>query len=409
MNRVAENYVRLALAVGRHDPDYVDAYYGPPAWKEEARERPLAEIRSEAAGLLAELRARPSDAGDELVRLRHQYLTRHLEAMLARIEMLSGKRLSFDEESRALYDAVAPRRGAEYFEGILDQLESLVPGHGPLPERIDRFRQGFVIPLDRLDAVLEATAAECRRRTMEHVELPPGESFRIELVRDKPWVAYNWYQGNFQSLIQVNTSLPVFLDRAIDIGCHEGYPGHHVHNALLEKNFVRDRGWPELSIYLLFSPQSLIAEGTANFGIEVAFPGEERVRFERETLCPLAGLDPEQAGRYFEVVTLTRRLSYSWNEAARGVLDGRMDRAQAVDFLVRYNLSSPAEAEQLIQFIERFRSYVINYNHGQDLVCDHVEQRGGTTENPAKRWEVLAALLTSPRVPSGLQVVGSRA
>ncbi|MES1245956.1 MAG: hypothetical protein ABUT39_30390 [Acidobacteriota bacterium] len=411
MDRIAENYVRLALAVGRHDPDFVDAYYGPPAWKEEAaaRERPLDELRSEAETLLAELRARPSDSGDELVRLRHQYLTRQLEAVRARIDMLAGRRLSFDEESRALYDAVAPRHGAEYFEGILDRLETRVPGDGPLPERIDRFRQRFVIPLDRLEAVLHATAEECRRRTLEHVELPPGESFRIELVSGQPWAAYNWYQGNYRSRIQVNTSLPVFLDRAIDIGCHEGYPGHHVYNVLLEKHLVRERGWPELSIYLLFSPQSLIAEGTANFGIEVAFPGEERMRFERDRLCPLAGLDPDQIGRYAEVTALTRRLSYAWNEAARGYLDGFMSRAQAIDFLVRWNLSSSLEAEHLLQFIERFRSYVINYNHGEDLVREHVESRGGTAENPARRWEVLGTLLTSPRLPAGLQVVGSPA
>jgi hypothetical protein len=50
---------------------------------------------------------------------------------------------------------------------------------------------------------------------------------------------------------------------------------------LLEKNLLRDRGWIEFSVYPLFSPQSLIAEGTANYGIEVAFPPAERLQFER--------------------------------------------------------------------------------------------------------------------------------
>jgi hypothetical protein len=405
MDRVAESYARLVLAVGQHDPDYVDAYYGPPAWKEEsdAHKRPLAELRAEAAGLVEELRAHPASSSDGMVRLRHQYLSRQLESMVARIDMLSGKRLSFDEESQALYDAVAPHHGAEHFQGILDQLEKLVPGDGSLPERIERFRQDFVIPRERLDTVFQAAIDECRRRTLEHVELPPGESFQVEYVTDKPWSGYNWYKGNFHSLIQVNTDLPIFIERAIDLACHEGYPGHHVYNALLEKNLVRNRSWPEFSVYALFSPQSLIAEGTANFGIEVAFPGEERVRFEREKLFPLAGLDPSQAARYYEVQTLTQKLSYAGNEAARRYLDGEITREQAIDWLVRYNLSAPDRAEQRTRFMDRYRSYVINYNYGQDLVREYIERQGGTEKNPQKRWEEFETLLASPRLPSGLR------
>jgi hypothetical protein len=408
MNQIAESYVRLVLAVGQHDPDYVDAYYGPPAWQEEAgaRKRPLAELRSEAAALLETLRAAPSSSSEEMLRLRHQYLTRQIESMVARIDMLSGKKLSFDEESKALYDAVAPHYGAEHFQGILDQLETLVPGDPAdtsLPERIERFRQGFVIPRERLDSVFQAAIDECRRRTLEHVEVPAGESFQVEYVNDKPWSGYNWYKGGFHSLIQVNTDLPIFIDRAIDLACHEGYPGHHVYNALLEKNLVRDRGWPEFSVYALFSPQSLIAEGTANFGIEVAFPGEERVRFEREKLFPLAGLDATQAARYYEVQALTQKLSYAGNEAARRYLDGEITRAQAVDWMVRYNLSAPERAEQRTRFMDRYRSYVINYNYGQDLVREYIERQGGTAADPVKRWEEFEKLLASPRLPSGLR------
>lgn len=405
MDRVAESYVKLVLAVGQHDPDYVDAFYGPPAWKEEAdaHKRPLADLRSEAAGLIEELRAHPAGSSDEMVRLRHQYLTRQLESMVARIDMLSGKRLSFDEESQALYDSVAPHQGAEHFQEILGQLEKLVPGDGPLPDRIERFRQGFVIPREKLGTVFQAAIDECRRRTLEHMELPPGESFQVEYVTDKPWSGYNWYKGNYHSLIQVNTDLPIFIERAIDLACHEGYPGHHVYNALLEKNLVRDRNWPELSVYALFSPQSLIAEGTANFGIEVAFPGPERVRFEREKLFPLAGLDASQAERYYEVQALTQQLSYAGNEAARRYLDGEITREQAVDWMVRYNLYAPERAEQRTRFMERYRSYVINYNYGQDLVREYIERRGGTEANPEKRWAELKTLLGSPRLPSGLR------
>ena len=123
----------------------------------------------------------------------------------------------------------------------------------------------------------------------------------MEYVTGKSWSGYNWYQGGATSLIQVNTDLPIYIDRAIDLAAHEGYPGHHVYNALLEENLVRGRGWIEFTVYALFSPQSLIAEGTANFGIDVAFPGPERVAFERDHLFPLAGLDPARADEYYAI------------------------------------------------------------------------------------------------------------
>ncbi len=128
-----------------------------------------------------------------------------------------------------------------------------------------------MIPKARVDRVFQEAIRGCRQR-MSIVALPTEESFRVEYVTGKSWTGYNWYQGNFKSLIQVNTDLPIYIDRAIDLACHEGYPGHHVYNALLEKNLVKDRGWIEFTVYPLFSPQSLIAEGTANYGIEVAFP-----------------------------------------------------------------------------------------------------------------------------------------
>ena len=316
--------------------------------------------------------------------------------------MLSGKKLSFDEESKALYDAVAPVQDAAHFQGILDRLETAIPGEGPIAQRIETFRQGFVIPRDRLDAVFTAAIAECRRRTAEHAELPAGESFTVEYVTGKSWSGYNWYKGGFHSLIQVNTDLPIFVDRAIDLACHEGYPGHHVYNMLLEKNLVKDRGWIEFTVYPLFSPQSLIAEGTANFGIEVAFPGEERTAFEREKLYPLAGLDPSTAKRYEEVQKLLQGLSYAGNQAARKYLNGEISRQDAEAWLVRYALMSPDRAAQRVRFMDQYRSYVINYNLGLDLVRRYIESRGGTADQPEKRWEEFAKLLSSPRLPSGL-------
>jgi hypothetical protein len=404
MNRVAEAYVKLVLALGRHDPDYVDAYYGPRAWREEAAKeiQPLGEIR-DAAVALARRVAASMGAHDEGHRLRQKYLAAMIEAVAVRAEMLGGMKLSFDRESEALYGAVAPRHTDEYFGAIREELSKELPGQGSLLERYEAFKAAFTIPAERLDRVFSTAIDEARRRTQQHLELPPGEGFRVEYVTGKSWGGYNWYQGNYSSLIQVNTDLPIYIDRAIDLAAHEGYPGHHVYHSLCEKHLVRDRGWVELTVYPLFSPQGLIAEGSANFGVEVAFPDTERVEFEREVLFPVAGLDPAAAGPYERVRKLADRLAYAGNEAARRYLDGELDAKSAADWLGEHALMPRARAEQRVRFFDQYRAYVINDTIGKDLVRQYVEARGGTTDNPQKRWHELARLLSSPRLPGDLK------
>jgi hypothetical protein len=404
MHAIAERYVKLVLAVGQHDSDYVDAYYGPADWKADAERQkvPLADLETSVTRLVSEIPAlAAAEARDELTALRHQYLKRQLEAVAARIRMLRGVKMSFDQESQALYDAAAPTHPESYFEETLKEIDRAIPGDGPLVDRYDAFRRRFVIPPDRLARVFDRAIAEGRTRTAAHVTLPAGEHFTVEYVTNKPWSGYNWYQGSFRSLIQVNTDLPIYIDRAVDLACHEGYPGHHVYNVLLEKTLVKDRGWIEFTVYPLFSPQSLIAEGTANYGIDVAFPGDERLAFERDVLFPLAGLDPAQAAAYARVRALVDRLAYAGNEAARRYLNGDIDRAAAAAWLTRFAMMSPKAAEQRTRFFDTYRSYVINYNLGKDLVKRFVESKAGGS--PERRWQEFGRLLASPRLPSGLR------
>lgn len=405
---LAERYVKLVLAIGQHDGDYVDAFYGPPEWKAEAERarRPLALLAQDAVTLETDIgRATIPGGGAEggLWTLRRHYLARQLSAVRARLAMLQGTRFTFDEESKALYDAVAPTHTEAEFEAILKQLDDRLPGDGTLIERYDRYKQGFIIPAARLDRVFQEAIRGCRERTRQFVELPPAERFTVEYVTGKSWSGYNWYQGQYRSLIQVNTELPVYIDRAVDLACHEGYPGHHVYNVLLEQHLMRERGWVEYSVYPLFSPQSLIAEGTANYGIDVAFPPAERVGFERDVLFPLAGLDGGKAGEYYAVLALVERLSYAGNEAARRYLNGAIDRDAAAAWLERYAMYPRPRAEQRVRFIDQYRSYVINYNLGKDLVRAYVEKQAGRNPSPAARWRAFTALLSSPRLPSGLQ------
>jgi hypothetical protein len=402
MHAIAERYVKTVLALGQHDKDYVDAYYGPPEWKREsdATKVSLDAIAAQAGAVRTDLEKLASGR-DELGRLRHRYLDRQLAALEARVRIITGERLSFDAESRALYDAVAPTLPASHFQQILDTLEKRFPGQGSLAARYDAWRRPFVIPRETLDSVFQTAIKACRERTLKHITLPSSESFTVEYVTNKSWSGYNWYQGNYRSLIQVNTDLPIYIDRAIDLACHEGYPGHHVYNALLEKHLVRDRGWVEFTVYPLFSPQSLIAEGTANYGIEVAFPGRERVEFERTVLFPAAGLDPSKAAEYYEVQSLVEQLAYAGNEAARGYLDGKLSSAEAAAYFEKYAMYTPERAQQRVRFIDQYRSYVINYNLGKDMVRRYIESR--SKGDSARQWAEFERLLSSPRLPSGLQ------
>ncbi len=153
-------------------------------------------------------------------------------------------------------------------------------------------------------------------------------------------------------------------------------------------------------MYALFSPQSLIAEGTANYGIDVAFPAGDRSAFERNVLFPAAALDGSRVEEYYAVQSLVTQLDYAGNEAARRYLNGTMDRVSTADWLTRYAMMTPERAEQRVRFFDQYRSYVINYNLGKDLVASFVERRGG--RQGANRWDTFLKLLASPRLPSGL-------
>jgi hypothetical protein len=413
LDDIAADYVFLELAMGQHDSNHVDAYYGPESLRQAAidAELTLPQIADRADELAARVAGWPGNRNDRLQLARINGLGQRLKALSARIAINEGRPFSFDEESELLFSVAAPDHGADFFQEILARIDELVPGSGSLSSRVNDFQNRFVIPPDKLAAVFDAAIEECRRRTLEHIDLPDGESFSLEYVTDKPWSGYNWYQGQAQSLIQINTDLPIFISRAVDLGCHEGYPGHHTFNVLIEKNLVERQGWVEFTLYPLFSPASLIAEGSGNYGIELAFPDDERVRFEKRQLFPLAGLQPGDADRYYALLELLGQLSYAGNEAARDYLNGDMGRDEAVQWLVDYTLSSPERARQRVDFFDTYRSYVINYNLGKDLVRRWVEhdtggsattgQRNGAAVQ-IRRWQRFERLLSTPMLPSDL-------
>jgi len=189
IDEIAESYVKLVLAVGEHDPDYVDAYFGPPEWREHAKVNPvpLNTIRVHAHGLLDNLSAVGVTSQEEIEKLRRQYLSQQLRSLSSRVEMLTGKSFSFDDEALALYDARPPHYPESFFRDVLQKLDGLVPGSGTVARRYDRYRSAYVIPVGKLDAIFQAAIRECRERTRRNIPLPADERFTLEYVTNKPW------------------------------------------------------------------------------------------------------------------------------------------------------------------------------------------------------------------------------
>jgi hypothetical protein len=405
LNKLAEDYIRLGLSIGQYDEAFVDAYYGPDSLKPatpRAAQFPKDSFLTAIQRLQNELKNLAAMETNDTLRLRTSWINSQLTAFGRRVKIFSGATASFDEESKELFGAQAPVYAESHYQSLVAQLDSLLPGKDSRPARLQRLAGRFVIPKDKLDTVFKTAITECRKRTLKHYQLPSNESFRLEFVTNKPWSGYNWYKGNYKSVIQINTDLPIFVERAIDVGSHESYPGHHVYNMLLEKNLYRGKGWVEISLYPLFSPQSLIAEGSANYGIDVVFPGDEKVRYAKEVLLPLAGLDTTGIDLYFKALAIKGKLNYARNEVARGLINGTMTEKEALRWLMDYGLFNEESAAKSISFIRANRSYVINYNYGMDLVKNYIEAKGGTEAAPEKRWELFGWLLSNEIKPQDL-------
>jgi hypothetical protein len=410
VNQLAEKYVRLALDIGRYDGSFVDAYYGPDSLKPTTPKRdnfPKDSFLLQVQQLQQDFSQLAKETTNDTIALRANWMNAQLTAFGRRIKIFSGEYASFDEESQELYGTVAPVYPESHYQALVAQLDVLLPGKGNMNNRFQLLADRFVIPKNKLDTVFHAAIAECRKRTLEHYNIPAGENFKLEFVTNQPWSGYNWYKGNYQSLIQINTDLPILIDRAIDVGSHESYPGHHVYNMLLEKKLYHDKGWVEISLYPLFSPQSLIAEGSANYGIDMVFPGEEaKITFCQNVLLPLAGLDTTGISTYFKAGAIKGELNFARNEVGRGMLNKTMDSTTVMRWLKDYCLMSEEGAKKSISFIKVNRSYVINYNHGLALVKNYISAKAGASPGAAKRWEVFGELLSNPVLPNDLLKTG---
>jgi hypothetical protein len=391
LDAAAESYVRLVLALAERDPDSLDNYRGPADWQTDARRRhaSLGSIDHDATALADVIATRPAGSADDPVR--RGFLIRQLRAVAARAKVVAGARPRFADEARALFDIDTPPPYTAA-PAVRAEIDRLIPGRGDLPSRYAAFDRRFLITPERLPAVLARAIDACRATTLAHVALPAGEHLDVAYVPGLPWSAFTRYEGRFRSVIRVNAALPLTVDRALDLACHEAYPGHHTINSLIENRLGANR--VELLVQPLFSPQSLLHEAASSIAPALAFSDAERLAFERDVLFPLAGLDPALAERYVRVGRLIDRLHPVEADIAQRYLDDELDFPRASEALRRDALMPSADAT--LKFLNQFRTYAATYTTGRDMLSAEIDRRVRGTDQPSARWDAYTRIVTDP-------------
>jgi len=391
---IAQAYVRLALSIGQHRPDYVDAYYGPRSWQDQARSagpRPLTDLLRESEELTAAI------AADTAMNpQRADFLTRQVRAMQISLRRLQGERPSLVEDTKILYD-ITPQwvDEASFAEAHRTLDESLPPGDS-LAERLAARNEAAKIIIEPDSPVLNEIIAELRARTRARLPLPPDESFALELVRDRPWSAYNWYLGEFRSRIEINTDRPMTITRLVDLMAHEGYPGHHTELSSKEASLVRAQGWVEHSVTLLDTPSCVVAEGIATRALATLMSDDELVSWYATELFPRAGLKHLDASRERAIDAASLALEAVTTNAVFLLFEQHASDAEVSAYAQRHRLNSRQAADQLVRFLHHARSYAFTYHHGgtmlDALFASHPER------DP---W--FARLLREPVTPSQIR------
>ena len=382
LDEEARRYVRLAVALGERDPDSLDFYAGPADAVADLRRAPppLTAIKRDAEDLSARLRA--TGVVDPVEKARTADLVRDLAAIGARVDLLTGVRQRYDQESVSFFGIAPGPLDGRRLDVIRPRIAAIVGRGGRLVDRYAAFAARFTIPPERLQPVMEAALDACRGATLAQVALPPSEHATLELVHDKPWSAFSHYLGGGRSVIQINADFRLTIDQALQIACHEGYPGHHTRNTLQTSASGGDR--PERSVQLTFSPESLASEASAMLAADIAFSPDERLRVERDRLFPLANLPPAGAASHIEVEQLAGELQLVQADVARRYLDGQLEFARAVAELEERALVPHAEAQ--IKYINEFRSYVTTYTAGRAVFAARFRACAGTTPTAETRW-----------------------
>ena len=367
MTTPVDRYIELGLRLGRHVDGFVDAYYGPPAVAARVeREAPMAPaaLVAEAGRLVSDL-----DAGDgetELGADRRRWLRAQVVGLHTSARKLSGDQIAYVDEVEQCYGVRPHRHDEAEFEAAHRRLDEVLPGSGPLAERYTTWREGLAIAPDKLRAVIDSLAEDFRERTAHLFGLPEGERVEWELVTNQPWSGFNYYQGGLSSRVAINTDLPVLSPTIAHLVAHEAYPGHHTEHTRKEVGLVRDRGHQEETIFLVGTPQCLLAEGLADLGLEILLgPRPEPVVAQH--LRPLGV--PYDAEVVATVAEAGEALNHVRGNVAFLLHEEGAGADEAIAYAEHWGLVNRDRAEKMLQFLtdETWRTYITCYLEGLPL------------------------------------------
>jgi hypothetical protein len=396
------SYIDLGLALGRHIDGFVDAYYGPPAAAARVAAAPPqapSKLVADARALLAALDggaalddgSGSTDDSDLVMAARRRWLRAQIVGLLTTARRLAGEPVGYVEEVEACYGVRPTPVPDEDLAAAHRRLAEALPGSGPLAERLIAWREAHVVAPDRLPDIIASLADELREKTDRLFGLPDGEHVDFELVNDKPWSGFNTYLGDLRSRVAINTDLPVLSISLAHLVAHEAYPGHHTEHSRKEVGLVRRRRWWEESIFLVGTPQCLIAEGLADLGLETVLGRRPEtavaahmrplgIRYDTEVIAAVA-----EAGEALGAVR--------GNAAWRLYVDGA-DPDVVTDEVARWALLPPMRAAKAVEFLlhPTWRAYISCYVEGLPLCRRFV---GGDPQR-------FARLLSEQLVPADL-------
>lgn len=366
---VLTRYLELGLRLDRHVEGIVDAYYGPPAVRDRVAAepvRPAAALADDARRLVADLDAgAPIDDAPDDPR-RRRWLRAQVVGLLTTAERLAGVPVPFKDEIERCYGVRPERVDESAFEAAHRAVDEVLPGSGPLRERYIEWREAQAVPVEVLPKAIASLAEDLRERTDRLFGLPDGEHVDFDLVTGQPWSGFNYYLGGLRSRVVINTDLPVLSTSLAHLVAHEAYPGHHTEHSRKEVGLVHRQGRLEETIFLVGTPQCLLAEGLADLGLEVVVP-DRPDELAAEHLRPLGvPYDAEVAARVREAA---EALNAVRGNVALLLHDDGADPEDAVAYAERWALLPRNRAEKVVQFQTdpTWRAYIFCYIDGLRL------------------------------------------
>jgi hypothetical protein len=389
-------YLLLGLRFDRIEEGYVDSFTGDPSLRQQVASEPPpdpAALARRARELMAEL-----PRVDGLAPVRADYLAAHLKALACAGRKFAGEEVGFVDEVREYFDVDIAKGDPDRYREAHAKLDEALGGTGPLADRMQAHRNGEEIPPERLEECILAFSSALRDRVRAEFPLAETETVNYEIVTDKPWSGFNYYEGDYRSTVAVNADLKQQMSNLPRLVAHESYPGHHTEHCRKEAGLVERDGQDEQTIFLVNTPQCLMAEGLADLALYAAI-GPGWGAWAADVYADLGlRFDGERAEAISEA---SAALADVRQDAALMLHDEHRDVDDVVAFLQRWLLVNDARARQSMKFLSSplWRAYTSTYVEGYRLLHNWLDAR------PAEMslTERFGRLLDEPLVPSALR------